>query len=455
MTIDGKFLDWSDADPGQPLTARTDGRTLWIQLRLGATPVSLQNLSAPWTMDIELDDDPSRTQRIVFSPESTGRGVHAEWIDGGVAVPHSPYDIHFLFAPTIAASRFELSLRLAEPSGGIVRLDTGEGRPVLTTTFDASVLPVSRPPAAAWPEKPPVESIRVVSWNILFGNILHKREQAAPLLAAMQPDILLLQELEDDQAPETIAEMLDDVLGTEGGRWQVASSPVGSGLRSMVAARGGIQLPEAARIPRLDAPDRFLKAAALGVPIEGRGLLLATSVHLRCCGGPGEEADLQRIAEAISLGHVVDGIIEEREIERRQLATAIGRGGPAPSNGIAGLIIGGDLNLVGTRAPLTILSNRRAGFGEADESTDLVVADPMHVDGTSNATWSDSQSSFTPGRLDYLLYSPATLTATNAFILDTARIDPADLLRRSIAAKDTSDISDHAPLVLDLVFKER
>lgn len=453
MAIDGRFHDWHDVDSGRQLTARTDGRTLWVQLRLGGSPVSLQNLDAPWTMEIELDDRSDRVQRIIFSPESPGYGVHAERIEGATTTRHSPYDIQFGFAPTTAASRFEMALRLPEPAGGSVRFETGDGDPLLTADFDAPSPLVPHQDAASWPDKPSVDSIRVVSWNVLFGNIMHKQEQAAPILSAMQPDILLLQELEDDQDPATIAGMLDDVLGIEGGRWQVASSPVGSGLRSMVAARGGIQLPETARITRLDAPDRFLKAAMLGVPVEGRGLLLATSVHLRCCGGPGEEADLQRVAEAISLGHAIDGVIEDREIERRRLASAIGRNGPAPSNGIAGLVIGGDLNLVGTRAPLTILSSRRAGFGDGVDFIDLAIADPMHVDGTSNATWSDPGSSFTPGRLDYLLYSPGTLKAANAFILDTARIDPTQLQTRSLAPADSAAVSDHAPLIMDLVFK--
>ena len=58
-------------------------------------------------------------------------------------------------------------------------------------------------------------------------------------------------------------------------------------------------------------------------------------------------------------------------------------------------IIAGDWNLVGTNIPLQIV--------KADT---LSIVDAFQPDGLVAATWSDADSSFTPGRLDWMLYSP-------------------------------------------------
>ena len=453
VIIDGNFQEWIQDSPAPPLTARTDGRTLWIQLRLGTPPVSLQNLAEPWILDITYDDPSANAQRIVFSPAEAGHGVGAFEIDQGRERSHSPYDIHFQFAPTVAASRFEMSLRMPASGGGTLALQPGTDMAPMVADFQAPATPPPPVKHADWPADATGDVLRVVSWNVLFGNLIHERERAGKILAALDPDILLLQELEDEQDPREIADMLNATLGSEPAPWNAVASPIGSGLRSMAAARGGVHLPAAGTIARLDDPTRFLRAAVLGVPTE-HGMLIVASVHLRCCGGPGDEADLQRMAEALSLGHAIDGIVNEMEARQRQLQRSLEQPMPAASGiGVAGMIIGGDLNLVGSAAPLTILAENRAAFGGRGVSTTLVAADPLHLDGSSNATWSDKEKSFTPGRLDYLLYSPSTLAMRNAFILDTARVDPGALQLRALSSGDTAGVSDHAPLVLDIVLR--
>lgn len=151
---------------------------------------------------------------------------------------------------------------------------------------------------------------------------------------------------------------------------------------------------------------------------------------------------MQRIAEAMSLSQAIDGIANSLEQRRRRLEQAMTT--PAPTAiGIAGIIVGGDLNLVGSRVPLDVLTTDRRGDGA------LQAAELLQLDGSSNATWSDASSSFTPGRLDYLLYSPDRLIPTAGFILDTARLEPDQLTGLGLERSDTS-VSDHAPLVLDL-----
>ena len=153
---------------------------------------------------------------------------------------------------------------------------------------------------------------------------------------------------------------------------------------------------------------------------------------------------MQRIAEAMSLMQAVDGIANEHEDRRRRFERSL-QDPNRTAMGIAGIVVGGDLNLVGSRVPLDVLTARRPGRGP------LVPAPLLHLDGSSNATWSDAASSFTPGRLDYVLYSPSCLTASGGFILDTLRLEPDQLASMGLERTDTA-ISDHAPLVLDIRF---
>lgn len=441
FVVDGTFTEWSHHAATGDLNAVSDGRHLWIHLRLGTAPVSLQNLDAPWILEIDFDDVGLDDMRFVFSPADTGSGVGYETIQDGTPLTGSPYDVNFLFAPTIGSSEFEMRLDAPATAGGTVTMRTRPDDPPLQARIDS----VPHRPAAVRAEQishRPSGTLRVVSWNVLYGRLLHEPDRSTRILTTLDPDILLLQELEDGQSEQQVADFLNSALGRSPSPWNVVASPVGSRLRSMVAARGGVQVDDGRPIVQLDDPDRFLRAAIIGVPVPGHGMLLASSVHLRCCGAPGDEADMQRIAEAMSLSQAIDGIANSLEQRRRRLEQAMTT--PAPTAiGIAGIIVGGDLNLVGSRVPLDVLTTDRRGDGA------LQAAELLQLDGSSNATWSDASSSFTPGRLDYLLYSPDRLIPTAGFILDTARLEPDQLTGLGLERSDTS-VSDHAPLVLDL-----
>ena len=101
-------------------------------------------------------------------------------------------------------------------------------------------------------------------------------------------------------------------------------------------------------------------------------------------------------------------------------------------------IIAGDWNLVGTMKPLEIV-----------QSNKLAIVDAYQLDNRLNATWSDTTSSFTPGRLDWMLYSPETIELVNSFVFDTGDLDMKTLLEENLSAEDTAEFSDHLPLVAD------
>ena len=75
----------------------------------------------------------------------------------------------------------------------------------------------------------------------------------------------------------------------------------------------------------------------------------------------------------------------------------------ARSHQFDGLVIGGDFNLVASPLPLDILRLDGQGLLGPHASGDLQDAEPLHLDGRDAYTWYDADSSFTPGKLDYVL----------------------------------------------------
>lgn len=458
IAIDGSFDDWTagDGDTRPLLQSRCDGRMVWINMELEQGPVSLQNLDAPWTLLIDLEDPAGVDLEYVFSPTTRGgMGIGATRISSsGARTTISPYDNQFHFAPTIAASHFELAIELETPSRGTITLDRGGHLPPLTTTFACTSHEDVEQPLAPWPGEAGTGEVRIVCWNVKFGGLLKQPDRAGRILRALDPDILLLQELEDEHTPENVIAMLNNQLGTRPAHWNASASPVGGGLRSMVAARGGVRLPGAPdAIHRSDDPEYIVRVAMLGVPVADQGTLLLGSAHLRCCGGPDSEEDMARTAEAVAIGTAVDDIVMEHAARARQLQEATGdHASPITRrrNFIAGIVIGGDLNLVGSGDPLSILVADRDPLGSPEDARDLQVVESLQPGGRTNATWSDPSKSFTPGRLDYIVYSGSTLAPVRSFVFNTARIDPEALQRHELVPEDAGRLSDHFPLVLDI-----
>ena len=368
IVMDGQFQDWPENQ-----TEVVDDRFVHRQIVLEES-ACLQQLPEPLELDIG-------DVHITFSPREPGYGVAVS--RGGAAI--SPYDIGLVFAPTTASSRFE------------IRID----RP------DTAPKPVPFDLASAG-------GTRVVSWNVQFGNLLDDKARSTRILRSLRPDILLLQELDGNDTPDSVAAFLDGALG---GTWTVIMSPL-SGDRAAHRLRSAV----ATTLPTTPLPapkpvsDWPIKVAAAGVDL-GDTMLTAVSVHLRCCGGPDGEAEQQRRAEAMSI--------------RRSLAS---RPGP--------LVIAGDWNLVGTRQPLEIL-----------QRSDMAIVEAPQPDGLLMATWSDTSSHFTPGRLDWMLVR-TPIQVERAFVLDSADLDAASLVASDLRSGDTAALSDHLPLVADLVLVE-
>jgi len=97
--------------------------------------------------------------------------------------------------------------------------------------------------------------------------------------------------------------------------------------------------------------------------------------------------------------------------------------------------------LVGSRTPLDLMIDRGNGSFHNWLLPNLV--------GESVITWRGRlNSSFAPGKLDYILYSPGTLTPMNGFLLDSELLNRRELKQLKLNATD-SKVSDHLLVTVD------
>ncbi len=440
LQLDGQFDDWNGAATATPLAAARTADHVYLHLMLDGPPVNLQGLDSPMRLRMNWDGDqttgragadpPGTDLEIVFSPKQGRRhgGVEVKLSGGG----GNTWDAAGLaFSPTIAANQFEL--RLQRNLSGVSAASripwTLEG----ATDAPLSGVAVIGPPRPAPPPHmtslPRKErgAIRVVSWNLEFGNLVKQAAVARRILAALQPDVLLLQEIERDQ---TESELLE-VIEAAGGQWRLQLGPLGGSIRSGIATRlPATQVPAFDNLKRRGESHGHVRAAALRLDVPGVGPVLAVSTHLKCCGVVDGPEDMKRIGEVLAIRRAV------HEAEQ--------------ANDLAGLIIGGDLNLVGGSLPLDLLIAAGEGMVTEHSDHDLLVVDAWQPDGSGLQTWQKPGQSYSPGRLDYIVVSGQTLTPTFAAVFDTLDLPEQSLRAMNLVRTDAGRASDHLPVVVDL-----
>ena len=449
IVLDGDVGEWP-AD----IAAVADEHWLYLRFTIDGPPRTLQGMDTPMSIFLDADGDPATGRpiaepavegglgadiEVVFSPRESdaprvGQGVmfRVHMPDGTArVVPHDR--LGFSFTPTHAAEWYEarlsrhafedLGLNVSSRIAGVVVLHDGRG----AVSAWADPFEVEAPPVRPWspadarvPAKPE-GAARVLSWNVEHTSPAKNPEPFARVIRVLDPDVMLFQEWVEGDADSVRAWLVAHV--DDATQWHVLK---GRAWGVVVASKHPLRAltPQDPPSPEGgDNPMRFLGALAQ----TPGGPLAVGSAHLKCCGTSDSREDRTRLAEARSIADL--------------LAAALGQ---SPGIGAWGVVVGGDLNLVGSRAPLEAL-----GRGGDLDASDLAVAGPMIVGDAAMHTWADAGNAFTPGRLDYLLYSDAVADAVNAFVLDTGVLNEAALARLGLDAGDTS-ASDHRPVVVDL-----
>ncbi len=465
IVIDGGFGDWGDVavvleDPADAPEAPLDFGELrvthddrFVHLLIDVTrAVNIQRLRGRIEVLFDADAD-KNTGRPVHgmqgvdlivelsphdpaNPQRAGLGA-AITFPAGDCMRLSPYLIGLTFAPTYASDAFELRVErgatfpgvplLFESNsfrGRLVYLDRNDAVLDDTRVFAYDLTPVDPVPSNQRTDplaRPAGTHLRVMTWNIGMGGLRSNRASFKRILHALDPDVILLQELTEDDDPQRLAALFRAWITSEGDRWTVLRGSGGGRLRCAVASH--LKLSRYAALDPLPMPDRADRSVrVMGAELTVSGhRLLVVSAHLRCCGYAGSFEDRTRVVEADAI--------------RRAIADAV------TSRRFDGVVVGGDLNLVGSRWPLDVLAEQ------------LDVIEPLQLDGRSNTTWWDIRQPFVPGRLDFMLRSDTSPAVSRSFVLDTRLVEPRWLQRHGLRARDTVEASDHLPVVVDLSWK--
>ncbi len=407
LVLDGRLEEWGERARGG--IARTPSGRHLVLLARTESPILAQaegTLAAVWT-----PEDPDREVRWDF-PRRQGWGGPDPLVQSDIGL-----GVH----PNVRSSSFELAFevgalgrRLGVRPGDAVHVRLRDGE---RTLVDREIAWPSLPsplPAQEIPERS-TGALRIVAWN-LESNALFEAERRpaiARVLAALDADLLVLQEVYDSTA--AVAGRALDTLLPGALAWQARKA-----TDVLIAARS-----ELGRGLDLGYTDW---GRALGTVWSAPGgPVVVVGVHLPCCTGGEPPADLRRAA-----------LLEGVATVARALPLDSAPGAPAPVR-----LVVGDFNLVGAADALAPLTEPRDG------DLRFTVLDAPHLDGEETHTWLRAGGQFTPGRLDYALVDAASATRIErVFVLDdtdlnveTSGIRPGDVLRAS----------DHLPIVVDLL----
>ncbi|MDX2119197.1 MAG: endonuclease/exonuclease/phosphatase family protein [Planctomycetota bacterium] len=339
-------------------------------------------------------------------------------------------DADVLLTPTYAAewyegrvSRHMLGLPSGSSAAGAFVLQGEAGKVVGQSEVFRMTLPslaASKPMLEGDLPIKPAGAIRVLSYNVQKSGPLKNPVVFARVLRAIDADVLMLQEWGEGDATQLQEWFFAHVRQDR--EWSV-HKPAGAEVAvvSRFPVRDGGLAPVLVNVEGRDKPWTVRATAAI-VDTPAGDIAFATT-HLKCCGSMNSGEDELRIAETKAL--------------QASLAS-LWASGPAMR------VVGGDINLVGTKTPRDNL------FAGLDSGAPLTAAPAFVLGDRAMSTWADPPTFFGPGRLDWVGVSASSLRTVNAFVLDTSRLGERSLARLGMDASDT-DASDHKPVVVDVL----
>jgi len=462
LAIDGHFDDWDarevlvyDAagDAGasgidfRALRITNDQHFLYVNIDFEGEVV----LQRDNNITLLIDADASSRTGI----RRAGVGAELRWTFGsrsgvvrlgGKTVRVSHADIGFVPAPTISSSRIEFALR---------RDVVINGQPLYTSDSIRLALLVNEKHGDRIPDDdggvtyawhnshapkprerqlldPGSGVVRVLTWNVDRNGLLdaNRRPVFERMLRAIKADVMCFQEcftLSADRVRRMVESAIPAPIGR---RWHAVKIDAGNIL-----------------VTHLDVDQSWLiqqnyRGSAFLLNAGAAKRMLLINAHFRCC-----DADEHRQKEA-------DGVIAFlRDAKTPGGRAELPRGTP--------IVIAGDLNLVGDRRQLStlltgdILDNNRFGPDRAPgwNGAELTVLESVHPTSRFIYTWYNANSSFAPGKLDYILYTSDIIDAVWNMTIDTRKMSNEQLKRLGLKADDAVRASDHFPRVADFLWR--
>jgi hypothetical protein len=427
IRIDGRFEDWKDIkicayDPKGDAKGAFDITKVYtasqgsiLYLRFDTTNLlNLQNGPEAEGTLIVIIDLPNN-QELVFDM----RGRRAFLNDS--LKERIPWDLlKYIVGPTYAQNEFEIQVDL----GGF-NVNYGDAITIQFNGSDQLIAPItftfSQPPET--PNRRshrqyPGTDVRIVSFNTYFEGLSdpNREEAMGRLLNSVNGDIYCFQE---EWKTEGHGEILKRLMPLEGkGQWHIHKV-----FGNVIASKYPLKA-----LPSKN--DRY--AAAYIGPAENH--LFIINVHLKAMGYIDSREDRLRIRQVNDIIATIDEIYRGKYNKDEAPGTQ-----PA-------IVIVGDFNLVGSRTPLDMIIEKKV-YGLKDWLIPNLI-------GESVVTWrGGSRASFSPGKLDYIVYSTRTLIPKNGFILNSELLNRMEHRQLKLDIAD-SKLSDHLLITVDFQFSD-
>lgn len=450
ILLDGLFNDWDNktdhfedkSDDGrfgydfQNLVIDNDEDHLFLNFDVGIE-INLQDQNE---IVLYLDTDNNAQTGYLFD------GIGAELVyffgerggyfyQNGIQKSIGHRHIGLTTLPTVSSDRFELSLdrtikinnELVFPNNTIRTIlfqdvQNGDKLPDASggVSFTFSNEPLNELPAYTI-ARTENSDFRFLSYNVLFDELFQSQSAFRRQIVGINPDIIAFQEIYDHSANQT-KDLIEEFLG---GNWY--------------AAKQGSDIIMISRYPILES--HFIKGnGAFLLDINGK-LVLVINSHLPCCDNDsGRQEEVDAIMAFI------------RNSRNGQTSLDLPENTP--------IIIAGDMNFVGRNRQIrTIIEgdiNNEFTYGSDFapdwDGTDLKDVLSFSTNTPLAITWSQDDSSYNPGRLDYIFYTDAVIQVKNSFNLNSETLPADSLLQYAILKNDTNNSSDHFPVVADFNF---
>lgn len=466
ILVDGIFDEWDEypaiytdaiGDGGlsgvdfRQLKVFNDDEFIFFFLETGAE-INLQDLNG---ISIYLDtDDNSNTGFSVNGIGAEliynfGNRIGAFYESGNISeVFH--IDIGMVSAPTVTSDRFEVAIRKDLILSGIPvfpsdslkivwrnNVSNGDLMPSANEEIEYTFSTKDLEPLPEYSIQKANESdLRIISYNALSDGPFDQNRlpSFSRIFQATQPDIVGFQEIYNNSSMQVANQMESILPSATGQQWY--------------HAKEGPDCHAISRYPILESaliPGYNLGAGNGAFLIDVPGIetnLLLIVAHPPCCGNnAGRQTEVDLIMEFI------------REAKAGN--------GPIPLEANAPIVILGDMNLVGERRQLETLlsgdiddeSSYGPDFNPDWDGNGFLDSHPYATGVPFSYTWYNQGSRFSPGRLDFLIYSGSNLMLQNSYALFTPALPQDTLNAFNLLADDALTASDHLPVVVDFEFK--
>jgi endonuclease/exonuclease/phosphatase family metal-dependent hydrolase len=450
ITLDEDFADWAgilpviERDQGQGFFRRVritnDDRYLFLFIEVN-DEIVLQERG----IVLSIDTDADKTTGTPISGIGADLRWHfgdkiGSWQVAGVTSEIRHPVIGIVSAPTLSGRQFEIAIDRAATYSGAAIFPSDSIRFVLADDLTGDQVPGGQQGFTYVFEerqrgRAPVSltrsadaHFRVVSYNVLRDGPFFGRDATfGRILKALDPDIIGFSEMYSTSADFVASWLERDLPSAEGEQWFVARAA----NDVMLASRYPILSVENVRHSDRFAPRTGMFQLDLRPDVDSDLILYVT--HTACCRN---DVARQEQLDAM-MAHLRDARDQWPADTPFML---LGDFNLVTEESQRRTVLYGEISDAGTFGP---------SFGPDWDEGPLADLRPEVAGLPMTYTWYDERSVFSPGRLDYIFYSPATITALHGFSLHTPALQPEVLQFHGLEAYDTVNASDHLPVVGD------